>query len=773
MSKFAFNCPGCGEEISCDSSYIGYKAECPYCGTKFLVPDNSALSTEVKYEKSVETKRIKRSMLFLSAIGFLCATVVGLIITVACLVPSRGAVAKVDSGDALKMCVTISCVGGSGSGFIVKQGGQLRVVTCRHVVEDEPVVVVKDLNGNQYGVKQISISKDRDVAVIDLITPASNASYFKIARDVSVIGLNAELACYGDSEGTGVIVPCYGRLIGIGPSSVETDAPFVPGNSGGPVVSKSTHEVVGVASVLTRINEGNKWVKGTRFENQTRHFAVRIDNLRWNDLEKTDAGLVREDDLARINEIAAESLKNGEIDKAIALYSYAANKDDANAINALGEFFVVRNNKGDIEDAVKLFKKASKNGLSEGKINLGLCYLYGRGVRKDSGEAFASFKEASVAGNPYATYLMGVCFRDGQGVEKNIAEAVRCFEAASSRGEMHAQNALGDFYWEGLGVKKDWEKAYELFKLSAEQKYAEAEWNMGVCYTSAVGVNKDMIVAAQWYLKSAEHGYARAQKKMGDLYYRGEGVVKDYDKMFYWYSKAAEQGDPGAEAELGLAYIYGNGVSRDLVKAFFWLERAANDGYVPAINEVGNCFYNGSGVRKDVREAVAWYKQAANKGNKLAMKNLGYLYKNGDGVERNYDTALYWMEQYGDKNEIENLKIDAGNYYYDQNRDMAALWWSRTYDKRYWNCAGVIYYNTGRYSEAYKWFSKAAGSPYGKRLEGNEWAMLNLGRCYLYGRGVEQNTYIAISCFDKVVYSSQNSEIMQAARKLRSEAQSR
>ena len=24
MSKFTFNCPGCGEEISCDSSYIGY-----------------------------------------------------------------------------------------------------------------------------------------------------------------------------------------------------------------------------------------------------------------------------------------------------------------------------------------------------------------------------------------------------------------------------------------------------------------------------------------------------------------------------------------------------------------------------------------------------------------------------------------------------------------------------------------------------------------------------------------------------------------------------
>lgn len=33
MSKFTFNCPGCGEEISCDSSYIGYN---PKVGLAFF-----------------------------------------------------------------------------------------------------------------------------------------------------------------------------------------------------------------------------------------------------------------------------------------------------------------------------------------------------------------------------------------------------------------------------------------------------------------------------------------------------------------------------------------------------------------------------------------------------------------------------------------------------------------------------------------------------------------------------------------------------------------
>jgi len=588
MSEHTFNCPCCGKEISCDSSYIGYKAECPFCQQKFLVPDVSLMGSKVveqeiedvaeeECRKPARKKRVKNSTVLFCTIGFLGAMVVGLLIVVASLVLNRDTklsaktthvtegkvvadrnstpvkenpIAEVvaernpvkdplpkqivkdrpmTSSAALRMCVTISCISGVGSGFFVMQGGELKVVTCRHVVEDEPVVVVKDINGNQYETKRISVSKDRDVAVIELFSPFYNTSYFKIAGDVSSVSLNTELACYGDSEGTGVIVPCYGKLLGIGPTSVETDTPFVPGNSGGPVVTTNSHEVIGVASILTRLSEGSKWVKGTRFEKQTRHFAVRIDNIAWNHLTETTYGLIADSDYDKLVQEAAIAMKDGKVDKAIAIYTYCAEKDHSIALNELGKIiFVVNRAKGesDYKDALELFQKASEKGSNDAKTYLGLCYKFGIGVRKDVDRAFKLFCEASES-NDYAKYQCGVCYRDGIGTAQDLKNAVKWFNACVEKSEPHGMNDLGDMYWDGIGVEKDRRKAFNLFKMAASFDYSEAQCNMGVCYQNGAGVNENRAEAAKWFEKAAEQGLSRAQDYLGDCYLLGDGVKED------------------------------------------------------------------------------------------------------------------------------------------------------------------------------------------------------------------------------------------------------
>ena len=79
------------------------------------------------------------------------------------------------------------------------------------------------------------------------------------------------------------------KLLGIGPDKIEVDAPFVPGNSGGPVVLDEGGEVIGVSTYL-RILEPDRSTTGSKYEatklkRQVRRFATRIDNLDPSDLE--------------------------------------------------------------------------------------------------------------------------------------------------------------------------------------------------------------------------------------------------------------------------------------------------------------------------------------------------------------------------------------------------------------------------------------------------------------------------------------------------------
>jgi len=180
---------------------------------------------------------------------------------------------------AVSACVTISTIDGSGSGFFARFGNNVRVLTCRHVVEEEPILVIRDTTGRKYPVLNVQIDETRDIAVVDVDfgdQPLPLA--YDLAHDVSAVALSDEVLCYGDSQGLGVIVECQGKMLGIGASAIEVDAPFVQGNSGGPVVRASTYSVVGVASFMTHFSEGSKWVSGTRFEKSPRHFAVRVEN---------------------------------------------------------------------------------------------------------------------------------------------------------------------------------------------------------------------------------------------------------------------------------------------------------------------------------------------------------------------------------------------------------------------------------------------------------------------------------------------------------------
>jgi hypothetical protein len=83
----------------------------------------------------------------------------------------------------------------------------------------------------------------------------------------------------GNAEGAGVINTIKGRIVGVGPDLVEVDAPFVPGNSGSPIIHLKTGKVIGVATYLI-VKQYDASTREAIQEPRIRRFGYRIDSVK-------------------------------------------------------------------------------------------------------------------------------------------------------------------------------------------------------------------------------------------------------------------------------------------------------------------------------------------------------------------------------------------------------------------------------------------------------------------------------------------------------------
>jgi len=163
---------------------------------------------------------------------------------------------------------------------------------------------------------------------------------------------------------------------------------------------------------------------------------------------------------------------------------------------------------------------------------------------------FDEFRKAEEQGDATAQHNLGVCYEYGKGVKKDLREAVKYYRKAAEQGIFQAQFALGTCYANGEGVGQDPDEAVKWYRKAAEQGDAKAQFNLGCSYADGQGVEKDEREAVKWFRKAAEQGDAKAQCRLGYCYVTGEGVEKDEREAVMWLRKAAEQGDAAANRAL-------------------------------------------------------------------------------------------------------------------------------------------------------------------------------------------------------------------------------
>jgi TPR repeat protein len=204
-----------------------------------------------------------------------------------------------------------------------------------------------------------------------------------------------------------------------------------------------------------------------------------------------------------------------DLKKARALYTDAAAKDQADAINNLGSIYqhgdgVERDSakaRSYYEQGVKL-----KNAVSQ--YNLARLLEAGEGGQKDTGKALRLMKQAVKSNFAEALVTLGYWYDTGICVSENPYKAVYWYRKAARAGSGKGYFNLGCAYAAGTGVLRSSKKAYREFYEGAVYGHPGSMFNVALYNELGEGTKTDLVAAWKWYHDAHRAGELEAQKKV-------------------------------------------------------------------------------------------------------------------------------------------------------------------------------------------------------------------------------------------------------------------
>lgn len=134
------------------------------------------------------------------------------------------------------------------------------------------------------------------------------------------------------------------------------------------------------------------------------------------------------------------------------------------AMRALGGMYQARMNDSSSQLALTWFQRAVNAGSVDARVDLGLMYESGQGVRRDAGAAFRWYRSAALAESPRGMLALGRCYHNAIGVARNYRMALDWYRRAVNAGSADAMASIGVLYENGFGVRKSYAKAIRWYR---------------------------------------------------------------------------------------------------------------------------------------------------------------------------------------------------------------------------------------------------------------------------------------------------------------------
>lgn len=156
---------------------------------------------------------------------------------------------------------------------------------------------------------------------------------------------------------------------------------------------------------------------------------------------------------------------------------------------------------------------------------------------------------------PAAQYNLGYCYEYGCGVKKNITMAIDWYLKSAKQANRLAYRKLQYYIVHGGGSEANNQAVFQWSQSQAESGDAWGQCILGDCYFYGRGTAQSDRSAVEWYQLAAEAqegtiqaaqqcmpGSGEAQYRLGCCYAHGRGVEMNLEKAKLYYDCAAKQG---------------------------------------------------------------------------------------------------------------------------------------------------------------------------------------------------------------------------------------
>lgn len=192
--------------------------------------------------------------------------------------------------------------------------------------------------------------------------------------------------------------------------------------------------------------------------------------------------------------------------KASEWYELAAKQGEPHAMATLG--LMALEGRGVEKDPARgkaWLEQAAAKGDASASYNLALLFM-STGLDADLKRAITLLQTANAGEIGDAQHALGVLYLTGKGVDKNSTEAARLFEKAAKNGNVAGEVEYAILIFNGDGVKADEAKAAKLFRRAASRGNAIAQNRLARLLVAGRGVPANKIDAAAWHLIAASQG---------------------------------------------------------------------------------------------------------------------------------------------------------------------------------------------------------------------------------------------------------------------------
>lgn len=160
------------------------------------------------------------------------------------------------------------------------------------------------------------------------------------------------------------------------------------------------------------------------------------------------------------------------------------------------------------EWAFRILQDAEDESIRpEARNALGVAYLKGLGVEKDSAMAVKYFEEAGKCGYASAYYNLGLIMKGAPYGKQDFTKALGYFEEGARLGALNCCYLAGYMYYKGLGCRQDYSRAVEYFLKDEKGISLSCQYMLGLCYRNGFGVEKDDRKADGYLRKAALGNY--------------------------------------------------------------------------------------------------------------------------------------------------------------------------------------------------------------------------------------------------------------------------